>query len=116
MISITCTSVAAKLVCSQGPPRTFSTCMNLQNFGRTQTYFRISANNVDSGPTTLKGGTNGITVALSLGIDIKIIPVRKFINSGENFLDKPTLSAITEATKRPEAKLCLEFTLQLLSI
>ena len=88
--------------------------MNLQNFGRT--YFRISANNVDSGPTTLNGGTNGITVFLSLGIAIKTIPDRKFISSGENFLDKLILSAITEATKRPEAKLCRVLTLDALRI
>ena len=83
---------------------------------RVQNYLRISANNVESSPTTLKGGTNGITVVLSFGMDMKTIPVRKFINSGENFFDKLTLSAIIEATKRPEAKLCLEFTLHPLSI
>ena len=64
----------------------------------------------------MKGGTNGITVFLSLGIAMKTIPVRKFINSGENFFDKLILSAKIEATKSPEARLFLEFTLEVLKI
>jgi hypothetical protein len=64
---------------------------------------------VDSLPTTLKGGTNGITFFICfLGTLINMTPLRKLSNSGENFLDKVTLSVIIEAIKSPEAKFALE--------
>ena len=46
-------------------------------------------------------------VDLSLGIAITKTPERKFINSGENFLDKLKLSVKVEATKIPDARLFL---------
>ena len=57
-----------------------------------------------------------MTVDLSLGIPITKIPVKKFINSGENFLDKLKLSVKVEATKIPEARLFLEKGLAVLKI
>ena len=74
----------------------------------TYTYFNISANNVDSEPTTLKGGTYGITVDLSLDIAINMIPVKKFINSGEYFLDRRKLSIKIDDMKIPDARAFLE--------
>ena len=79
-------------------------------------YFKRSANKVDSDPTTLKGGTYEITVALSFGIAINIIPVKKFINSGENFLERLKLSTKMDAIKTPEAMAFLENGLAVLSI
>ena len=80
---------------------------HFESFWSIVNYLRTSASKVVSAPTVLKGGTWGMTVDLSLGIAITRIPVKKFINSGENFLDKLKLSVKVEATKIPEARLFL---------
>ena len=71
---------------------------------RLKTYLNLPTSKVDSGPITLKGGTNDITSSSVLGTAMNRIPVRKFSKEGTNFLDKPILSVNKHATKIPLAR------------
>ena len=57
----------------------------------TYLLLKVSQRSVDSFPTTLNGGTKGITVSASLGVLKKTIPTKKLSSSGENLLDKVAL-------------------------